>query len=170
MCFLNNLIRQTLTDDFGGLHKTEAVVQRCFLENFAKFTGKQLCQSLFLNKVAGPLCAFIKHFIERNFWLSKAKQFVQWNTFEKKPPHAWLLLLFQLCNRGEVVCRSEKRVLQWIVKINIRWSNQYMLYKWSVSNIKMSMYKNQCMINSIMWNQFEDNGGIFQLTDVLKIC
>ena len=33
--------------------------QRCFiikgvLINFAKFTGKHLCQSLFLNKVAGP--------------------------------------------------------------------------------------------------------------------
>ena len=32
--------------------------QRCFiikgvLRNFAKFTGKHLCQSLFLNKVAG---------------------------------------------------------------------------------------------------------------------
>ena len=36
----------------------EAVVQRCsakniFLEIFVKFTGKQLCQSLFFNKVAG---------------------------------------------------------------------------------------------------------------------
>ena len=35
----------------------EAVVQRCFmkkgiLENFAKFTGKHLCQSLFFNKVS----------------------------------------------------------------------------------------------------------------------
>ena len=36
---------------------TEAVVQRCSVQkgsrrNFAKFTGKHLCQSLFLNKVA----------------------------------------------------------------------------------------------------------------------
>ena len=35
----------------------EALAQRCsckkgVLRNFAKFTGKQLCQSLFFNKVA----------------------------------------------------------------------------------------------------------------------
>ena len=28
-------------------------MQKCALRNFAKFTGKHLCQSLFLNKVAG---------------------------------------------------------------------------------------------------------------------
>ena len=28
--------------------------------NFAKFTGKDLCQSLFFNKVAGAACNFIK--------------------------------------------------------------------------------------------------------------
>ena len=38
--------------------RTEAVVRRCLikigiLKNFAKFTGKQLCQSLFFNKIAG---------------------------------------------------------------------------------------------------------------------
>ena len=40
---------------------TEAVVAKCFvknniLRNFAKFTGKRLCQSLFFNKV----CSFVK--------------------------------------------------------------------------------------------------------------
>ena len=39
------------------LISSEAVVQRCckkgVLRNFAKFTGKHLCQSLFFNKVAG---------------------------------------------------------------------------------------------------------------------
>ena len=30
------------------------------LRNFAKFTGKHLCQSLFFNKVAGGACNFIK--------------------------------------------------------------------------------------------------------------
>ena len=42
---------------------TETVVQRCFvkkgvLKNLTEFRGKQLCQSRFLNKVAGlrPLC------------------------------------------------------------------------------------------------------------------
>ena len=28
-------------------------MQKCALRNFVKFTGKYLCQSLFLNKVAG---------------------------------------------------------------------------------------------------------------------
>ena len=33
--------------------QAEAVAQKCSLENFTKFTGKHLCQSLFFNKVAG---------------------------------------------------------------------------------------------------------------------
>ena len=41
------------------------VVWRCSLKkgvlrNFAKFTGKHLCQSLFFNKIAGIACNFIK--------------------------------------------------------------------------------------------------------------
>ena len=40
----------------------------------------------------------------------------------------------------------------------------------SVSATNMSMYKNQCMNNSIMRNLLEDNPRICQLTDVLKIC
>ena len=38
-------------------------VRKGVLRNFAKFTGKHLCQSLFFNKVAGPrpqACSFIK--------------------------------------------------------------------------------------------------------------
>ena len=43
---------------FPEKHFAEAVVQKVFcikdiLGNFVKFTGKHLCQSLFLNKVAG---------------------------------------------------------------------------------------------------------------------
>ena len=43
----------------------EGVSQRCsvkkgVLRNFAKFTGKHLCQSLFFNKVADLACNFIK--------------------------------------------------------------------------------------------------------------
>ena len=43
----------------------EAVAQRCSLKkgvlrNFAKFTGKHLCQSVFFNKVAVAACNFIK--------------------------------------------------------------------------------------------------------------
>ena len=35
-------------------------VRKGFLRNFAKVTGKCMCQSLFLNKVAGWACNFIK--------------------------------------------------------------------------------------------------------------
>ena len=43
---------------FESSNNPEAVVERCSVEkgvlrNFAKFTGKHLRQSLFLNKVAG---------------------------------------------------------------------------------------------------------------------
>ena len=43
----------------------ESSHQRCsvkkgVLRNFAKLTGKHLCQSLFLNKVTGAACNFIK--------------------------------------------------------------------------------------------------------------
>ena len=31
-----------------------------FRKNFAKITGKHLCQSLFFNKVAGSACSFIE--------------------------------------------------------------------------------------------------------------
>ena len=35
-------------------------VKKGALRNFAKFPGKYLCRSLFLNKVAGAACNFIK--------------------------------------------------------------------------------------------------------------
>ena len=34
--------------------------KKSFLRNFAKCTGKHLCQDLFFNKVAGAACNFIK--------------------------------------------------------------------------------------------------------------
>ena len=46
------------------MHIKEAVAQTCsvkkvFLQIFAKFMGKHLCQSLFFNKVASGACNFI---------------------------------------------------------------------------------------------------------------
>ena len=38
----------------------EVFCRKGVLRNFAKFTGKHLCQSLFFNKVAGGACNFIK--------------------------------------------------------------------------------------------------------------
>ena len=65
--------------------------KRCS-RNFAKFTGKHLCESLFFNKVAGNenvypfiqeklnlllgtfLCFIIKFYIKRKFWEEKYSQ------------------------------------------------------------------------------------------------
>ena len=53
-------------------HLSDAVIRVCsskqvFLGNFAKFTGKHLCQSLFLNKVAGLKLATI---LKKRLWNS----------------------------------------------------------------------------------------------------
>ena len=50
--------RVILDAGLAALMATEAVAQRCSVKkvvfrNFSKFTGKHLCQSLFLNKVEG---------------------------------------------------------------------------------------------------------------------
>ena len=51
-------------------HMTEAVVQKCsvkkvFFKNFAKFTGKHLCQSLFFDKVT---CLRPTTLLKRRLW------------------------------------------------------------------------------------------------------
>ena len=40
--------------------RSEVFCKNSVLKNFAKFTWKHLCQSLFFNKVAGDACNFIK--------------------------------------------------------------------------------------------------------------
>ena len=40
--------------------RPEVFCEKDVLRNFAKFTGKHLCQSLFFNKVAGGASKFIK--------------------------------------------------------------------------------------------------------------
>ena len=61
-CVFPGLKKKNMLMLLSNLHITEAEVvkppQRCSLRkgvfrNFAKFTGKHLCQSLFFNKVAG---------------------------------------------------------------------------------------------------------------------
>ena len=39
---------------------SKGVLLKGVLNNFVNFTGKHLCQSLFVNKVAGGACIFIK--------------------------------------------------------------------------------------------------------------
>ena len=41
-----------------GRSHPEVFCEKSLLKNFVKFTGKDLCQSLFLNKVVGQACEF----------------------------------------------------------------------------------------------------------------
>ena len=45
----------------GHIGHQRCSVKKGVLRNFARFTGKHLCQSLFFNKVAGSACNFIKN-------------------------------------------------------------------------------------------------------------
>ena len=70
---------------------TGCVLKKRFLANFAKFTGKHLCQSLFFNKVAGlwPATLLKKRLWYRCFPVNFAK-------FLRTPfyiEHLWWLLL-----------------------------------------------------------------------------
>ena len=40
--------------DYGRSSRPDVLCKKGVLRNFAKFTGKHLCQSLYFNKVAGP--------------------------------------------------------------------------------------------------------------------
>ena len=61
------------------------------LKNFAKFTGKHLCQSLFFNKVAGrPATLFKKRLWHRSFRVNFAK-FLRTHFFIEHL--RWLLLV-----------------------------------------------------------------------------
>ena len=55
----------------------ELFYKKCALKNFAKFTGKHLCQSLFFNKVAGfrPDQQMTNQLIKSNFEITKAITF-----------------------------------------------------------------------------------------------
>ena len=69
---------------------------KCVLINFAKFTGKHLCQSLFLNKVAGlrpQVCNFIKKETLAPVFSGEFREIYQ-NTFFTE--HLWWLFLEHL--------------------------------------------------------------------------
>ena len=79
---------------------TEAATRRCsvkkgVLKNFAKFTGKHLCSSLFLNKVAGlrPVTLFKKRLWHRCFPVNFAKFL---GTPLLQNTYGWMLLGIEL--------------------------------------------------------------------------
>ena len=55
-CLLNSLVLQinqeTIHANFGSSHQS-CSMEKGVLKNFTKFSGKQLCQNFFFNKVAG---------------------------------------------------------------------------------------------------------------------
>ena len=58
-------------------------VKNAVLKNFAKFTGKHLCQSTFLNKVAGcrpQACNFIKNETRKKILLRKSSEHLYYRT------------------------------------------------------------------------------------------
>ena len=57
--FSTEHLRATASVDKAVSHPEE-FCKKGVLQNFAKFTGKQLCQSIFLNKVAGLAWNFVK--------------------------------------------------------------------------------------------------------------
>ena len=72
--------------------RPEVFCKRGVLKNFAKFTGKQLCQSLFFNKVAGGACNFIKKETLAQVFPVNSAKFLRIPFFSE---HLWWLLLNQ---------------------------------------------------------------------------
>ena len=71
--------------------RPEAFCEKGVLRNFAKFTGKHLCQSLLFNKVAGPRPATL---LKNRLWRSCFP--VNFAKFLRTPflkEHLWWLLL-----------------------------------------------------------------------------
>ena len=58
-------------------------VRKGFLRNFAKFTGKHLCQSLFFNKVTA--CNFIKKRLWHRCFTVKFAKFVRTSFLQNTP-------------------------------------------------------------------------------------
>ena len=56
--------RQPLMKEINKSSHRICSVRKGVLRNFAKFTGKHLCHSLFFNKVASKVC----NFIEKRLW------------------------------------------------------------------------------------------------------
>ena len=75
----------------------EMFCEKGALWNFAKFTGKHLCQSLFFNKVAGQACNFIKkETLAQVFSCEFCK--ISKNIFSHRTPPAAASLLMNFSN------------------------------------------------------------------------
>ena len=73
-------------------------IRKGVLRNFAKFTGKHLCKSLFFNKVAGPACSFIKKETLAQVFSCEFCE-ISKNTFSTE--HLWVTASW---SRPELIC------------------------------------------------------------------
>ena len=88
--------------------RPEVFCKIAVLRNFAKFTGKHLCQGLFVNKVAGQACSFInKETLVQVFPVNFAK-FLRTPFFIE---HLWWLLLMFTVHQHAVKFKNEDFVL-----------------------------------------------------------
>ena len=92
--------------------RPEAFYEKDVLRNFAKFTGKHLCQGLFFNKLAGPRPAtlFKKRLWRKWFPVNFAK-FLRTPFLTERL--CWLLLYDYFINKRELIRKiAQKRVAQ----------------------------------------------------------
>ena len=98
----------------------EVFCKKGVLRNFAKFTGKYLCQSLFFNKVVGlrPATLLKKRLKHRCFPVNFAK----FLTTPFPTEHLWWLLLTQ---------KMRKKYLDWQWKVHCTLCIITHLFSWS---------------------------------------
>ena len=101
----------SLSQNTSRSSRPEVFCKKDVLRNFAKFTGKHLCQSLFFNKVAGlrPATLLKKRLWHRSFHANFAK-------FLRTPiltQHLlWLLLYITITSSEEAVKMCEYNFFQ----------------------------------------------------------
>ena len=85
--FLKNIHKKYYRKEISKLQPPEVLCKKSALRNFAKFTGKHLCQNLFFDKVVDVACNFIKK--------ETLAQVFSGEFFEvfKNIEHLWWLLL-----------------------------------------------------------------------------
>ena len=139
-------------ESYLGPHQTfliesyEVVVQKVFckqgvLRNFAKFTGKHLCYSLFCNKVAGPRVATLlkKETLAQCFPVNFAK-FLR-TTFYIE--HLWWLLLSVFTTIAAVSSLLFSQKFS-IIDIWIRLNTLGSKYAWDITTEKCSLITILC--------------------------
>ena len=72
----------------------EVFCKKVVLRNFVKFTGKLLCHSLFLNKVAGLRPKLLKKRLRHRCFPVNLVKFLRTSFFTE---HLWWLLLKRIC-------------------------------------------------------------------------